>query len=81
MQLLCVFYLKYIPQVERYTFRCTDGRCVSIRPVPRAGHRKGKIAVGVCSVRLRRRGVFHQAVGKGLRERRLCDDPQFCPEI
>ena len=51
------------------------------RPVPRTGHREGKSTVGVCSVRLRRRGVFHQAVGKGLRERRLRDDPQLCVEV
>ena len=35
----------------------------------------------VCPAGLRRRGVFHQAVGKGLRKRRLRDDPQLCPEI
>ena len=30
---------------------------------------------------LRRCGVFHQAVGKGLWERRLRDDPQLCVEV
>lgn len=79
--LSCVFHRECVSQAW-LSSACTQHHG-HIQESSRAGRRdrKGAGPLALRPVRLRRRRILYQAVGKGFRQRRICNHSRLCPEV